>query len=120
MIKTKRLRLIGRQMAFMSVLLVGCGPSDSAKQKLMNAAKDSSQIPSWEGTKQSETGMPDITPETYLAAGQMHETQGRLTRAAAQYRMAIQLYPQHVEAHNRLGLVLCQMQQFNEAAGGLG
>jgi len=115
MIKTKRLRLIGRQMAFMSVLLVGCGPSDSAKQKLMNAAKDSSQIPSWEGTKQSETGMPDITPETYLAAGQMHETQGRLTRAAAQYRMAIQLYPQHVEAHNRLGLVLCQMQQFNEA-----
>lgn len=115
MTKIKRLSLIARQMAFMSVLLVGCGSPDSARQKLVNSANNSSQMPSWEATKQSETGMPDITSDTYVAAGRMHETQGRLTRAAAQYRMAIQLDPQNVEAHNRLGLVLCQMQQFNEA-----
>lgn len=115
MTKIKRLGLIARQMAFLSVLLVGCGSPDSARQKLINSANNSAQMPSWEATKQSETGMPDITSETYVAAGRMHETQGRLTRAAAQYRMAIQLDPQNVEAHNRLGLVLCQMQQFNEA-----
>ncbi|MGQ9650123.1 MAG: tetratricopeptide repeat protein [Phycisphaerae bacterium] len=115
MMKTKRFSLIARQMAFVFVLLVGCGSSDPARDKLMNVPGNSAQMPSWEATKLSETGMPDIAPETYVAAGRMHESQGRLTRAAAQYRMAIQLDPKHVEAHNRLGLVLCQMQQFKEA-----
>lgn len=115
MTKMKRFSLIARQTAFVSVLLVGCGSSDSTREKLMNVPGNSAQMPSWEATKQSETGMPDIAPETYVAAGRMHESQGRLTRAAAQYRMAIQLDPRHVEAHNRLGLVLCQMQQFKEA-----
>lgn len=60
--------------------------------------------------------MPDeILPDTHVAAGRLHETQGRLTRAVEQYRLAIEVKPTHVEAHNRLGIVLDKLGRFAEA-----
>ena len=115
MITRNRFGLVARQLAFVGALLVGCESSDSVKQKLVREGKHSSQMPSWEASKQSEVRMPDIQSDTYMAAGRLHETQGRLTKAAAQYRLAVQARPDDVEAHNRLGLVLCQMRQFKEA-----
>jgi len=115
MIINKKLGLVTRYLVFAGTLLIGCSSPDAAKQKLVREAKNPSQMPSWEATKQSEVAMPDISAETFLAAGRLHETQGRWTRAAAQYRMAVQVKPDNVEAHNRLGVVLCQMRQFTEA-----
>ncbi len=111
----RRFGLIAKQMIFATALLVGCGSSDSARQKLVREAKGPAQMPSWEATEQSEARTADIQPDTHMAAGRLHESQGRLTRAVAQYRMAVQLSPGSVEPHSRLGLVLCQMRQFEEA-----
>ena len=58
---------------------------------------------------------PTIQPETYLAAGRLHETQGRLVKAAEQYRLAVASKPDWVEASNRLGIVLDRLGRFKEA-----
>lgn len=112
--RMKSLR-VAKRLAFVGLLLIGCQSPDTTKQKLMRQAQHSAQMPSWEASKQSEMGMPDITIETYMAAGQLHEAQGRLAKAAAQYRMATQMKPDDAEIQSRLGLVLCQMRQFKEA-----
>jgi Flp pilus assembly protein TadD len=63
----------------------------------------------------AEARSPEILPDTHVAAGRMHESQGHLARAAEQYRLAIGAQPDHVEAHNRLGIVLDQLGKFQEA-----
>jgi tetratricopeptide (TPR) repeat protein len=115
MIMNKKLSLVTRHLVFAGALLVGCDSPNAAKQRLVREQKNPAQMPSWEATKQSELAEPTISDETYMAAGRLHERMGRLTRASAQYRMAVQLKPDNVEAHNRLGVVLCQMRQFKEA-----
>ncbi len=62
-----------------------------------------------------EAVSPKILPETHVAAGRLHESQGKLGRAAEQYRLAIAAQPNHVEAHNRLGIVLDGLGKFDEA-----
>lgn len=62
-----------------------------------------------------EADSPAIQPETHLAAGRLHETQGRLVRAAEQYRLAIAAKPTSIEAMNRLGIVLDRLGRFKEA-----
>lgn len=112
---SRKWSLAARQLTFVGALLVGCQSPDASREKRMRGSGDPAQMPSWEASKQSEVGMPDIEPETYMAAGRLHETQGRLTRAAAQYRAALQIKPDSAEAHGRLGVVLCHMRQFKEA-----
>ena len=56
-----------------------------------------------------------ILPETYLAAGRLHESQDRLEEAAGQYRLASRVKPDCVEAFDRLGSVLDRLGRFNEA-----
>jgi tetratricopeptide (TPR) repeat protein len=62
-----------------------------------------------------ELPQPEILPDTYVAAGRLHESQGRLARAAEQYRLAIGAKPNCIEAYSRLGVVLDRMGKFNEA-----
>lgn len=57
----------------------------------------------------------DILPRTHLAAGRLHESQGRLVRAVEQYRLAVALNPNAVEALNRLGIVLDRLGRFKQA-----
>jgi len=56
-----------------------------------------------------------ILPETYMAAGRLHESQDRLEQAAGQYRLATQVKPDCVEAFDRLGSVLDRLGRFKEA-----
>lgn len=57
----------------------------------------------------------EILPETHMAAGRLHESQNRLARAVEQYRLAVAIKPDHVEALNRLGIVLDRLGRFKEA-----
>ena len=56
-----------------------------------------------------------ILPETYLAAGRLHESQDRLEQAIGQYRLATQVKPDCVEAFDRLGSVLDRLGRFKDA-----
>jgi Flp pilus assembly protein TadD len=58
---------------------------------------------------------PSILPQTHMAAGRLHESQGRLARAAEQYRQAVALDARNLEAYNRLGVVLDRLGRFKEA-----
>lgn len=62
-----------------------------------------------------EAKPPEILPDTHVAAGRLHESQGKLARAVEQYRLAISAQPNHVEAYNRLGVVLDRLGKFKEA-----
>ncbi len=62
-----------------------------------------------------EADAPTIAPDTHLAAGRLHESQGRLPAAAEQYQMAVDADPNHVEALNRLGVVMTRLGQYRRA-----
>lgn len=68
-------------------------------------------------TAPDDAGLQDheILPDTHMAAGRLHESQNRLARAAEQYRLAVALKPDFVEALNRLGIVLDRLGRFKEA-----
>ena len=94
--------------------LVGCGaPAASAPSEQRDTI---SRLPNHELSNVAETDPADIFPQTHLAAGRLHESQNRLSRAAQQYRRAIAIQPDYVEALNRLGIVLDR--QANENARG--
>jgi tetratricopeptide (TPR) repeat protein len=57
----------------------------------------------------------DILPETHLAAGRLHESQGQLAGAAEQYHRAIAVDPKTIEAYNRLGNLYIRSGQHKEA-----
>lgn len=100
-------------MGLVMALAGGCGsPNDNsasirAKQSGMSMPKNSGQIP--------DAISPDILPETHLAAGRLHESEGRWVRAVEQYRMAVTVNPKSIEAYNRLGVVLDRLGKFREA-----
>ncbi|NLX21838.1 MAG: tetratricopeptide repeat protein [Phycisphaerae bacterium] len=99
-------------VATMCVASAGCGSPDGAQI----AGRDPvSQLPADGADVFSAGGDMEILPHTHLAAGRLHESQSRLGRAAEQYRMAIALKPDFVEALNRLGIVLDGMGRFKEA-----
>ena len=56
-----------------------------------------------------------VQAETHLAAGRLHESQGRLEPAAEQYRNAAAIAPNCIEAHERLASVLDRLGRFKEA-----
>ena len=104
------------QWAALGLLVIasGCGSPDNKKavtvrpiQNGMKMPKDISQMP--------EAIAPNILPETHLAAGRLHESEGRLVRAVEQYRLAIAARPDNIEAYNRLGIVLDRLGKFKEA-----
>ncbi len=94
------------------VALTGCEGGDQAEGV---GREPISQLPAEEADAVNAGGDLEILPHTHLAAGRLHESQNRLGRAAEQYRLAVALKPDFVEALNRLGIVLDGMGQFKEA-----
>lgn len=102
----------GLGFAFVLGCLAGCESTQSASGPNQNPVGrkpdlDSSTLPEARG--------PEVLPDTHVAAGRLHESQGHLARAVEQYRNAIALDPRQLEAHNRLGIVLDRLGSFREA-----
>lgn len=104
---------VGALTALIAVIASGCqapeeGPVSSAPgQTISRLPVNMAEI--------EELPPPEILPDTHVAAGRLHESQGRLARAAEQYRLAIGARPDHIEAYNRLGVVLDRLGKFKEA-----
>ncbi len=77
---------------------------DRARQHRLTDASD--QLPPFN---------EEIEPDTHVAAGRLHESYHRYARAAQQYRQAIDLNPENLEAYNRLGVVYDKLGRFQEA-----
>lgn len=58
---------------------------------------------------------PKILPETYFAAGRLFESRSSFVKAAEQYRKAVAVSHQYVDAYNRLGIVLSRLGKFEVA-----
>ena len=58
---------------------------------------------------------PPIQAQTYLAAGQLAESQGRLPDAIAQYQKALSVKADYSDALYRLGVVYTQQKDFPSA-----
>lgn len=58
---------------------------------------------------------PPIAAQTYLAAGQLAESQGRLVQASQQYSRALWLKPDYQEAMYRQGVVLTELKNYPQA-----
>jgi tetratricopeptide (TPR) repeat protein len=58
---------------------------------------------------------PPIQAQTYLASGQLAESQGRLPEAIAQYRKALEAKPDYADALYRLAIVYTQQKDFPSA-----
>lgn len=58
---------------------------------------------------------PKIPPKTHYAAGRLLERRGDFEGAISQYRRAIAMNADYVDAWNRLGATLDRVGQFNEA-----
>ncbi len=61
------------------------------------------------------TPEPPIAPRTHFAAGRLHESQQQLNKAIEQYRAAVALDPQMVEARDRLGVCLTRIGSYEAA-----
>jgi len=57
----------------------------------------------------------NILPNTYLAAGRLHEMQGAYDKAIEQYQLAIAGEPKNVGAMNRLAMVYTRLGRFADA-----
>ena len=111
MIAWMRYPLVGACSAAV-LLLFGCAGKDGNKS--IRRDRPISQ-PSNEDNPEASAFATDILPQTYMAAGRLHESQGKLALALEQYQLAIKTEPKYVEAYNRIGIVLDRMSHFKEA-----
>lgn len=97
----------------LTLAAAGCQPAKNGPASA-SSSRAVSRLPA-DPAGVSESPPAEILPDTHVAAGRLHESQGRLARAAEQYRLAIGAKPDHLEAHNRLGVVLDQLGKYKEA-----
>lgn len=93
-----------------SLAVVGC----SWKELDADASGKWGRTPEIEPIVEEESGK-DIYPRTHLAAGQLFEEQGMLTKAVVQYQKAIAVNHKYVAAYNRLGVALGKLGRHDEA-----
>jgi len=110
----KAVRLRNMYAAFALALALGCA-SPETPSTTKRYQEPVSDLPSPDSPEVTEAEAPEILPETHIAAGRLHESQGRFSRAAAQYRLAIRRNPDRIQAYNRLGIVLGRMGQYQSA-----
>jgi len=60
--------------------------------------------------------MPQLNAATFFAHGHLLERQGQFERAAVQYRKALRINPDFLEARNRLGITLNKLARHDEAS----
>jgi len=101
-------------ISVLMLMLSGCGATDGP-QRDSSGNQPLSKLPSLKSSVKTRIGNQEILPQTHIAAGQLHEGNGHLVRAAEQYRLAVCADPQCVEAYNRLGIVLDRLGRFKEA-----
>lgn len=98
-----------------TIAAAGCARSDFAvgPQNLANTG-------TLEGSRIAQAGedmtTPLILPDTFLAAGQLHEASGMIGAAIVQYRKAIAVNHGFVGAYHRLALALSALGEHEEAA----
>lgn len=96
-----------------ALIVAGCASSDYLVPK--------GQRSSWKPVQDAKVAdakdipAPKILPETHLAAGFLFEGQGNYEKAIMQYRKAIAVSHEYVEAYHRLGLVLSKVGRHAEA-----
>jgi tetratricopeptide (TPR) repeat protein len=108
-------RIRGIAFTFLGILtagLAGC-QSWSATGGQIRPQPGSSHSPSREDASPLEPR--DIKPETHLAAGRLHESEKQFAQALEQYQKAVELKPDFVEGHNRLGNLLVRLSRYEEA-----
>jgi tetratricopeptide (TPR) repeat protein len=93
--------------------LAGCANRSDRPlaRRYMEAVKPGPEMP--EDIPEAES--PKVLPETHLAAAKLFESQGHLAKALVQYRKAIAVNHNYVEAYHRLGLLLSTLNQRKEA-----
>ena len=62
---------------------------------------------------------PSILPQTYFAAARLQEAQGQLEDAVMQYRKAVTVNHDFVEAYNRMGILLGRLNRHADAENAL-
>jgi len=100
-------------LTLMTLVMAGCAQSDYVTSRNQRAR--------WYGgdrvavSKTSQAVPPKILPETYFAAGQLFEAQGLFGKAIIQYRKAVAISHDYVEALHRLGVLLGTIGRHEEA-----
>jgi len=91
-----------------TLLIAGCAHSTESgwfgKPRWKNGAGN-------QPTKKYKPYEPQILPETHLAAGKLLEQQGRPGEAIVQYRKAIAVNHEYVDAYHHLGVLLSRVGQ---------
>ncbi len=95
----------------------GCQPAETPTTGRIERTGGSQAVPTApvDPATIREADAPIIAPDTHLAAGRLHESQGRLAAAVEQYQMAVNADPRHVEALNRLGVAMTRLGQYRKA-----
>ncbi len=97
--------------------LTGCenpGTINQGNQQVQRQGQ-AAKLPGLDSLEVPESKNRQIRPETYIAAGRLHESLGRPDEAIQQYRQALQEDSRNVEALNRLGLALNRKGAFRDA-----
>ena len=95
------------------VCLSGCG----ATQKVVTTPQDANwaKVNAEARARAQPAPEPTLLPVTHFSAGRLFERRGQLRQAAEQYRKAVALNEDFIQAYNRLGAVLTSMGQWDQA-----
>ncbi|HUW81973.1 MAG TPA: tetratricopeptide repeat protein [Phycisphaerae bacterium] len=93
--------------------LAGCGMT----QEMVTTPQDASwtKVSAEARARAQPAPEPTLLPVTYFSAGRLFERRGELHQAAEQYRKAVALNADFLQAYNRLGAVLTRMGRWEEA-----
>jgi tetratricopeptide (TPR) repeat protein len=100
-------------LAFALPLLSGCG-GGGAQQSQQLTEQDRSKLLAPRDDFEAGKNVP-IAADTYFAAGQLAEGQGKLDQAVQQYEKTLKLSPKHRDALFRSGVVLVKQRKLVEA-----
>ena len=93
--------------------LAGCGMT----QEMVTTPQDANwaKVSAEARARAKPAPEPTLLPVTYFSAGRLFERRGELLQAAEQYRKAVALNADFLQAYNRLGVVLTRMGRWEEA-----
>jgi tetratricopeptide (TPR) repeat protein len=95
----------------------GCNNPDSMNRGQQNGNRQAqaANLPGLDSLELPEAEKHKIRPETFIAAGRLHESLGRPEEAIEQYRLALKEDPRNIKALNRLGLIFNRLGKFRDA-----
>ncbi len=99
------------------VAIAGCTQSDKAAIRAMRFDSPHWKKDAGPDAGARKVGTPQILPKTHLAAARLLERQGKISDAIVQYRKAIVLNHNYVDAYHHLGVLLLRVGKRAEAVG---